>query len=86
MLRDTSRFTGDHVCFTDIVEQRCFTVVDVSHDRNDRGTCLQHIFCFFFFLLDRFLNVHADKFNLESEFFCHDVDGFGVQALIDRYE
>ena len=51
MLCDTTSFAGSHFGATDEVEQRCFTVVDVAHDRDNRctgnGVCMVHQ-CFFF--------------------------------------
>jgi hypothetical protein len=44
MLGDTTGLSGYHVGTADIVEQRRFTVVNVSHDGNNRGTGLQILF------------------------------------------
>ena len=38
VLRDAARFARDDVRLADVVEQRRLTVVDVTHDRDDRRT------------------------------------------------
>ena len=38
MLRDAARFASDNTCLTDRIQQRCLTVVNVAHDRDDRRT------------------------------------------------
>ena len=35
MLGNTAGFTARHVGFADGVQERCFTVIDVTHDGND---------------------------------------------------
>ena len=36
VLSDTTGFAGNHVGVTNSVQERSLTVVDVTHDRNDR--------------------------------------------------
>ena len=46
MLGDTTRFTGLDLGATNIIEQRCLAMVDVTHDGHHRGT--RHAFDFVF--------------------------------------
>ena len=41
VLRDTAGFACDNFGIADRIQQRCFTVVNVAHDRDDRWTGLQ---------------------------------------------
>ena len=43
VLRDPARFGRDDSCLADRVEQRRLAVVDVTHDRDDRRTCLERL-------------------------------------------
>ena len=38
VLRDTAGLALNDGCRTDLVEERCFTMVNVTHDNNDRRT------------------------------------------------
>ena len=44
MLRDAARFAGRHIRCPQRVQQRCFTVVDMTHNRNDRRAGLAVFF------------------------------------------
>ena len=84
MLSNTSGFTGNYICFTDIVKQRCLTVVNVSHYGYNRCTRLQ-IFRSIFILRYRFSYVRTYILSLEAKFISNQVDCFRIQTLIDRY-
>ncbi len=84
MLRDTSGLAGNHVGLADIVQQRRLTVVHVAHDGHDGRTALQ----FLLLVLNMLYglgHVCGYEFGLESELLGHDVDGLGIQALVDRH-
>ena len=83
MLCNTSGFTGNYVRLTDIVEQRSLTVVNVSHHCNNRSARLQ-IFRSIFFFNDSLCHFRTYIFCLESELFCHQIDCFRIQTLVDR--
>ena len=68
VLGNTSGFTRDDVRLPDVVEQRGFTVVDVSHDRNDRRTRNEILFLVHL-RIDCLLNLDGDEFDLEAELF-----------------
>ena len=84
MLCDTSGLTGNHIGITDIVEQRCFTMVNVTHDGNNRRSW-RKIICFIFFIL--FLHfhllLHIDEFHFIPEFSSNQFNNFCVETLVD---
>ncbi len=84
VLRDAAGLAGYDVGVADIVEQRRLTVVDMTHDRNDRRTG-HEIFFFVFFLMNgiRYLSRHI--FGAETELIRNNVDGFGIETLVDRH-
>ena len=43
MLRDAARLAAGHVGLAQRVEQRGLAVIDMPHDRDDRGTRFEHI-------------------------------------------
>ena len=82
MLRDAAGFTGDNVCFADIVEQRSLTVVNVTHYGNDWSAWFEVLFIILF-LLNGILHFGTHKFGLKAKFVGNNVNGFCVQALVD---
>ena len=84
VLGDTSGLAGYHVGVADMVEQRGLTVVYVAHHGNDWRT--RHEVGFVVFLYAHgFLNLSTHILGLEAELFGHQVDGLGVEALVDRH-
>ncbi len=84
MLGDAACLSRYDVGFTDIVEQRGLAMVDVAHyghDRRTRDEILVVVLLRGYGLCDG----SADVFGCEAEFLGHDVDGLGVEALIDRH-
>ena len=82
VLGDSSRLAGDHVGVTYVVEQRCLSVVYVTHDGDNR--CARHEIVLVVLLLTHGLAyLCAHILGLESELLCHQVDGLGVEALVD---
>ena len=82
VLRDTSGLTGNHVGVADVVEQRRLTVVDVSHDGNNRSTRHKVVLVVLLFT-DSLLHLSAHIFGLESELVGNEVDGLGIESLVD---
>ena len=85
MLGNTARFAGNYIGFTDVVEQRCFTVVDMAHHRHDRRA-REQVFGAVFFFLNGFLNFDRNKFDFVAKFIGHYRHGFGIKPLVDRNE
>ena len=82
MLRDATSLAGDNVGVADVVEQRCLTVVYVSHHGHNRRT-RQQIFLGVGLLVDCLRHFRTDIFCLETEFFCYKVDGLSIESLVD---
>ena len=71
MLGDTSCLTGDHVGVTDVVQKRCLTVIDVTHDGDDRATRL-HIFVMHHFIrINLFYHMRRHILGRETELLGH---------------
>ena len=85
MLSDTTRFTGNHIRITDIIQQRSLTMVNVSHHRNNRWTRNPIFFVIFIFIcLDCFNYISTYIFRLETELFSNNINCFSIQTLVDR--
>ena len=84
VLSDTAGFTGNHIGITNVVEQRRFTVVHVTHHRHHRRSA-HEVFRLILLLMDLFSHVGTLVFGGKAKFFSHDIDGFGIQALINRH-
>ena len=82
MLRDTTGLTGNHVRLADIVKQRGLTMVNVTHHGYDRCARYQ-ILLLILLLADLLGNLGAHKISGESVLIGHNVDGLGVQTLVD---
>ncbi len=84
VLGDTTSLTGNHIGVADMVEQRCLTVVYVSHHRHNR--CAAHQVVLVILLLgDGVLYLGAHIFGGEAKLVGHDVDGLGIESLVDTY-
>ena len=83
VLGDTTGLTGNDVGIADIVEQLGLTVINVTHDGDDRWTGHQLIFGIGL-LLQFLFNLLAHVLSLEAELLGHQVDGVGIQTLVDR--
>ena len=84
VLCDTSGLTRNYICFTDIVQQRSLTVVYVTHHGNNRCTRLQIFFRISLFLYS-LCYFRTYIFCLVAKFFCHKVNRFCIQTLVDRH-
>ena len=86
MLGDPPCFASDDVGIAQAVEERRLTVVDVTHDGDDRRTADEVSFVInLFFLRDGFDDLSADEVGLVAEFFCDHLDGLSVEAHVDRH-
>ena len=86
MLGDPPCFASDNVGIAQAVEERRLTVVDVTHDGDDRRTADEVSFVIdLFFLRDGFDDLSADEVGLVAEFFCDHLDGLSVEAHVDRH-
>ena len=85
MLRDTSGLAFDDVGFADVVQQGGLTVVDVSHDRDDRGARHEIFLLVFALVVDGLLNLDRNEFDLVAELLGDHDERFGVEALVDGH-
>ena len=46
MLSDASRFAVSHIGMTDRIQKRGLSVIDMTHDADDRGTLHHQVFVF----------------------------------------
>ena len=83
VLRDTPGLAFDDVGFADVVQQRGLTVVDVSHDRDDRRTGHEVFLLVFALVVDGLLDLDRDEFDLVAELLGDHDERFGVEALVD---
>ena len=84
MLSNTTRLAGNHIGITNVVQQRGFTVVNVTHHRHNRGTWNQ-IFGFIRLGIDRLLRIDRNEFDLETELFGHHHQRLCIETLVDRH-
>ena len=82
VLSDAAGFARDYVGVADVVKERGFAVVDVAHDGDDGRAC-HEVFLGVGFLLDGVGYFGGDVLGGEAEFVGHDVDGLGVETLVD---
>ena len=84
VLCDTTSLTSDYVGLTDIVEERCLTVVNVTHHSYDWSTTYE-IILIILCLLNSLLNLGTNVLGSEAELLCHDVDSLSIKTLVDTY-
>ena len=82
MLGDATGLAGDNVGFSYIVEERSLTVVHMAHHRHNRRTG-HEVFLLVLLLLYGLDHLGRHEFGLETELLGHDVDGLGIEALVD---
>ena len=71
VLGNPSRFVSGYICFSDIVKQRGFSVINMTHYSYNWGTSYQ-IIGVIVWLVDCFFDISCDKFNGISKFLRHD--------------
>ena len=87
MLGDTTGLTGYHVRVSDVIQERCLTMVNVTHDGDNRMARLKILVRIGFgSIVHVFFLISIDEFDLETEFFRQHRDVFGIQTLIDGDE
>ena len=84
VLGDTASLASHHVGASDEVQQFGLTVVDVTHDGDDRSSRYK-VFRIVRLVGFRngFLHVHALELDLETEFLCHHLQDLSIQTLVD---
>ena len=84
MLRNATGFTGSNLGTTDVIQQRSFTMVNVTHDSHDR--CPRHqlgVQMLFAFFQQCFRIIQLGSMCTMAHFFNHDHGSFLIQNLID---
>jgi hypothetical protein len=84
MLRDPARFAGHDIGLPDIVQQRGFPVVDVTHNR-DNGWTRQEVFLLIGRCSVYLGGVFVFPHRFEPEFGCDQLDLIEVEPLIHRH-
>ena len=84
VLRDASGLACDDVGLSDVVEQRRLAMVHMAHHRHD-GRTRAEVFLAVLLLMDGIGHFCRHILGRVAEFFGHDVDGFGVEALVDAH-
>ena len=82
VLGDTTSLTSNHVCVTDMVEQRSLTMINMSHHRYNRGAS-HEIVLIVFLLSNSVLNLCTDVFGSKTELLSYNIDSLSIEALID---
>ncbi len=85
VLGDAAGLAGDDVRLADVVEERRLAVVDVAHDRDDRGARLQRLRRILFDFLPEIGGVFVLTQRLEAELRRDQLDLVEVQPLVDRH-
>ncbi len=86
VLSNTTRLTGYHIRITNMVKQRSLTMIYVTHHRNNRAAGLYILFVDYLIGVNLLCHMRCYILGLESELFCHQVDGLGIQTLVDGDE
>ena len=84
MLGDTTCLACNDIGIANMVKQRCLTVVDMTHDGDNRGAAHQVVLVILLFG-DGILHLCRDVFCGKAELLSHNVDGLSIQALVDRH-
>ena len=75
VLCNTAGFSGCNTCLTDSIKDRCLTMVNVTHNADNRWSWLKIFFIFFLFLQHLFDNIHnnfmfTENIIFKCDFFC----------------
>ena len=85
VLRDTAGLALDDVGLADVVQQRGFTVVDVTHHGNDRRTRHEVFLLVLVLVGDGLLDFGRHEFDFVTELLGNHHQGLGVETLVDRH-
>src|SRR5690606_10044899 len=77
VLCNTSTLSGNYILFTDIIQQRCFTVVNVTHHSNNWSSWLK-IFRLINIVLLSILKINCYKLNFVSKLISNDCKCFSI--------
>ena len=84
VLSNTTSLTSNDVGIADVVQERRLTMVNVTHDSNNRSTGNQ-IVLVVLLLGNSVLHLGRNVLGSKSELVGHDIDGFSVESLVDTY-
>jgi len=84
VLGDAAGLAGNNICLTYGIQQRRLAMVDVTHDRNNRGTFLQSLRRIGGRLKD-LIQVHGNVFNLIAVLGGQDNCGIKIKGVVDGY-
>ncbi len=82
MLRDTPCLGLRNLGLPYCIKQRCLAVVNMAHDRYDRGTVNEFRYIFLDFIFIRVLFC-SGKFKLDAEIFSNQKGCIGINGLVD---
>ncbi len=86
VLRDAARFAGRYLGATNVIEQRCLAVIDVTHDGHNRSAWLQHdVLVLFAGFEEGFWIVELGRHCGVAQFLDENHRGFLVQHLVDGH-
>ena len=86
VLGDTTRFTRYHRGVSNIVEQRCLTMVNVTHDGHYRRSWnLRFLIIHFRNIFHLHLLLHVNEFHFVSKLTGHQFNHFRIETLVDRH-
>ena len=85
MLGNSSSFTGDNIGLTNMVKQRCFTMVNVTHHRNNRRS-RHHILWRVLFSFNGFNNFHTHKLHFVAKLLSNNGNCFSIQSLVNWHK
>ena len=83
VLGDTTCLTSNHVGITDMVEERCLTVVYVTHDGYDWAAFGDILFVDNLIGIDFLNHFGRNELSREAKLLGNEVDGFCIKALVD---
>ncbi|CAB4565367.1 unannotated protein [freshwater metagenome] len=83
VLCNAACFTSNHICFTNTVQQCCFTVVNVTHHCDDWWTWLQQFFVVIIGIIEECLQFHLFLLTwINKNDFCSHFKGEQFHLLI----
>ena len=85
MLCNATCFSCYHICISNIIQQRSFSMINMTHNGNNRRTWLQFIFTIliFFYLFHFHLLFHVNELYIITKFTGHQFNYFGIKTLVN---